>query len=219
VGNLYHTYLENLQFNQKNLHKKSFNFSKYIPANNLIQNSLLKNSNQTPFVSSLRYFSQKLTHVDELGKLQMVDVSSKPITIRQATAFARILLNDAAFNAVKLNKISKGDVLTTTRIAAITASKKCSSLIPLCHQISLTSIKCRLEMNEELKAVDIWVSTKAKGETGVEMEALTGASVAALTIYDMCKSLSRDSVISDVKLVKKSGGSSGSYYLNENNKL
>jgi cyclic pyranopterin phosphate synthase len=153
----------------------------------------------------------KLTHLDEDGAARMVDVSAKDATDREATAEARIVLSAEAFAAIASGDAPKGDVLAAARIAGIMGAKKTSELIPLCHPIALTKASVAFEMVESESAVRIVASAKTTGPTGVEMEALTAASVAALTIYDMIKAVDRSAVIDGVRLVAKSGGKSGAY--------
>ena len=150
-----------------------------------------------------------LSHTDDDGRASMVDISDKDITSRKAIASARVKLNKEAFDALVQNKIKKGDVLTVANIAGINAAKKTSELIPLSHQINLRHVKIDFEPNEDRLEIDIRSEVRSEDKTGVEMEALTAVSVAALTIYDMCKSLDRAIEISGVKLNFKSGGKSG----------
>ena len=153
----------------------------------------------------------KLTHLDRNGAARMVDVSAKDTTEREASAEAVIVLSDEAYEAVVSGSGPKGDVFAAARIAGIMAAKKTSDLIPLCHPIALTKAGVDFEPMLERKAIRITASAKTIGQTGVEMEALTAASVAALTIYDMIKAVDRAAVIEVVKLVSKSGGKSGGY--------
>jgi len=155
----------------------------------------------------------KLTHIDAQGQAHMVDVSAKGSTERSATAEAFVRMTPATLALIAENKIAKGDVLATARIAGIMAAKKTSELIPLCHPLNITSVTvdCKLVDDEESCGVHISATAKVVGVTGVEMEALTAASVAALTIYDMVKAVERGIVISDVRLVSKEGGKSGVY--------
>ncbi|MCH7495249.1 MAG: cyclic pyranopterin monophosphate synthase MoaC [Candidatus Marinimicrobia bacterium] len=150
-----------------------------------------------------------LSHINDDGSASMVDISDKDITSRKAIASARVKLNKEAFDALVQNKIKKGDVLTVANIAGINAAKKTSELIPLSHQINLRHVKIDFEPNEDRLEIDIRSEVRSEDKTGVEMEALTAVSVAALTIYDMCKSLDRAIEISGVKLNFKSGGKSG----------
>jgi cyclic pyranopterin phosphate synthase len=153
----------------------------------------------------------KLTHLDSKGAARMVDVSHKAATAREATAEALIVLSRAAFKAVLSGDAKKGDILAAARIAGIMAAKKTSELIPLCHPIALTQATVEFEPLKKRGAVRIRATAKTTGQTGVEMEALTAASVAALTIYDMIKAVDRGAVIESVRLLSKSGGKSGVY--------
>ena len=155
--------------------------------------------------------SPKLSHVDTEGHARMVDIGSKGDTNRVAMAMAMVHLGPESFSLVKENKIVKGDVLTVAQLAGIMACKLTPSLIPLCHNIQITHSEVNLELDEENFAVCITGTVNSVGKTGVEMESLTAVTIAALTVYDMCKAVSRDIVISDVKLVRKSGGKSGDY--------
>ncbi|XP_070181700.1 cyclic pyranopterin monophosphate synthase-like [Littorina saxatilis] len=156
--------------------------------------------------------SLKLTHTDDSGRAEMVDVGEKSVTTREARAQAKIWLGAAAFTLVQQNKMKKGDVLTVAQLAGIMAAKKTSDLIPLCHNILLTKVDVKCSLNEEDLSVVIEAMVRTRGVTGVEMEALTAVSVAALTVYDMCKAVTREMVISDVKLVMKTGGARGDYF-------
>jgi len=151
----------------------------------------------------------KLSHYDNDGKIKMVDVSKKTATERCAVASAKVSLNKETLKALKTQTNPKGDPLEIARIAGIMAAKKTSDLIPLCHQLPLTKV----EVRAELKDFGIYLEAEAKttAATGVEMEALTAVSVAALTIYDMCKALDKSIVISDIRLEKKTGGKSGDF--------
>lgn len=152
-----------------------------------------------------------LTHIDEQGKASMVDVSEKPITVREARAFARVRMQPATLAQIQANSLKKGDVLAVAQIAGIQAAKKCADLIPLCHPLMLTKVGVDCEINLTESAVDIYSLCKLSGQTGVEMEALTAASVAALTIYDMCKAIDMEMVIENIYLLEKSGGRRGHY--------
>lgn len=153
----------------------------------------------------------KLTHLNKDGKANMVDVSGKDITLRTAEAFAEVSVSDELFYKIRNNELEKGDVLTTAKIAGIQGGKKTSELIPLCHNIFISKIDVRLELNEEKKSVEIYSFAKTNSVTGVEMEALTAASITALTVYDMCKVVDKSIVIKEVKLISKTGGKSGNY--------
>ena len=150
-----------------------------------------------------------LTHFDKSGNAHMVDVGAKEITERVAIARATVTMQAATIKLIQTRTAKKGDVLAVAQLAGIMAAKKTSDLIPLCHPLALSSVDLRLTIDAKRRAVDIEATCKLKGRTGVEMEALTAASVAALTVYDMCKAVDRGMVISDVKLVHKSGGKSG----------
>jgi cyclic pyranopterin phosphate synthase len=150
-----------------------------------------------------------LTHLDENGKARMIDVSAKLETAREAVARCRVLLAPATFDLVKAGNIKKGDVLTVAQIAGIQAAKRTWELIPLCHPIALTFVGVVLTLNDEEHTVDIEATARTVSETGVEMEALVAASTAALTIYDMCKGVERGIRITDLRLIRKSGGRSG----------
>lgn len=151
----------------------------------------------------------ELTHVDAEGKASMVDVTDKEVSQRKAVAEAVISMTAETLQLIKEGGHKKGDVLSVARIAGIQAAKKCAELIPLCHPLMLTSIDVDLQLDEENSQVRIRASCKLTGQTGVEMEALTAASVAALTIYDMCKAVDRSMVIGQVRLLEKLGGRSG----------
>ncbi len=152
-----------------------------------------------------------LTHLDEQGNATMVDVSDKPMTCREARAFARISMRPETLQQILDNSLKKGDVLAVARIAGIQAAKKCADLIPLCHPLALTKVAVEFDINEELSSIDVLSYCKLTGQTGVEMEALTAASIAALTIYDMCKAIDMGMVIQQVCLLEKSGGRRGHY--------
>lgn len=141
----------------------------------------------------------------------MVDVSEKTDTLRTAVATGRVLLGEEAFQRVVENKIRKGDVLSVAQVAGILGAKQTSKLIPLCHDVHVKGVDVEFTLNEKDHAVDIRAYAKTVGPTGVEMEALTAVSIAALTVYDMCKSVSKELVITDVHLLAKTGGQSGDY--------
>jgi cyclic pyranopterin phosphate synthase len=155
--------------------------------------------------------SRKLTHFDDGGNARMVDVAAKDVTERVAVAQARITMKAATLKLIQTKKAAKGDVLAVAQLAGIMAAKRTPELIPLCHPLALSSVDVKLSIDSKHNAVDIEATCKLKGRTGVEMEALTAASVAALTVYDMCKSVDRGMVISEVKLLHKSGGKSGTF--------
>jgi cyclic pyranopterin monophosphate synthase len=151
----------------------------------------------------------RLSHIDEAGKARMVDVTQKPVTVRVARAKAFVKTSPETLKLIQDQKIAKGNPLETARIAGISAAKNTSQLIPLCHPLSLTHVDVQCSILE--LGIEIEASATAEGKTGVEMEALTAVSVAALTIYDMCKAVEREIVITDIRLVEKSGGRSGDY--------
>jgi cyclic pyranopterin monophosphate synthase len=150
-----------------------------------------------------------LTHVDERGRVKMVDVGDKPVTQREAVARGTIALSAAARRLVRSGQVKKGDPLQIARIAGIMAAKRTSELVPLCHPLALTSVAVDLTPTRTGYTIEARVRTS--GQTGVEMEALTAVSVAALTIYDMLKAVDREMVISDIRLMEKRGGASGTY--------
>ena len=150
-----------------------------------------------------------LSHFDEAGNARMVDVGKKNDTRRKATAEGTISMSDQAFALVRQGNIKKGDVLGVARIAGVMAVKKVDQLIPLCHPLAITGVDIDFSLNEEQRAIHIVATVSITGKTGVEMEALTAVSVAALTIYDMCKAVDKSMEISEIRLLKKSGGKSG----------
>ncbi len=151
------------------------------------------------------------THLDHAGGAIMVDVGDKPETLRKAEARGEVLMAPATLQRLLDRDIPKGDVLAVARIAGIMATKQTAHIIPLCHPIELSSVSIDFEFPEDRPSVEIKATVQSTGRTGVEMEALTAVSVAALSIYDMCKSLDRGMVINDIRLVFKSGGRSGTY--------
>lgn len=153
----------------------------------------------------------ELTHLDEQNKPKMVDVSEKQNTTRSATASGVIQVSSEAYDAVIANSAKKGPVLQTAVVAAIMGTKKTSELIPMCHPLALTSIKTDIEELPDLPGFKLFVTVKLNGQTGVEMEALTGVSVGLLTIYDMLKAIDRSMVIGNVQLEEKRGGKSGDF--------
>jgi len=155
--------------------------------------------------------ADRLTHLDEAGHARMVDVASKDETLRIAAAAGRVVMLPATLALITDGQIAKGDVLAAARIAGIMAAKRTSDLIPLCHPLALTSVEVELTPNSVESAIDIRATCRLTGRTGVEMEALTAVSVAALTIYDMCKAVDRAMRLTDIRLVHKSGGKSGTY--------
>ena len=155
--------------------------------------------------------TKKLTHIDSKGKAAMVDVGDKSSTFREAVATGAVYMEKETIKLISGNRIAKGNVFETARLAGIMAAKKTAELIPLCHQLNLTSVAVDLKFDNKKHKVDIEAKAKCLGQTGVEMEALTAVSVAALTIYDMCKAVDRAMIISEIKLMEKRGGKSGTW--------
>lgn len=153
----------------------------------------------------------KLTHLDSQGQARMVDVSAKPPTVRQAIAAAQIRMTTATLETIQAGNAPKGDVLGTARLAGIMAAKQTSQLIPLCHPLPLQKVEVYLTPDPQLPGYQIRAEVKTKAETGVEMEALTAVSVAALTLYDMAKALEKSMTIESIRLLSKTGGKSGDY--------
>ena len=161
---------------------------------------------------------KKLTHIDEKGRPKMVDVGSKPLTERMAVARGSVYMKKETFKLIKAGKLSKGDVLNVAKLAGIMAAKKTAEIIPLCHPLNITSVDIDFKLvgdstlrDEKKSRIDIESRVKITGQTGVEMEALTAVSAAALTIYDMCKAVDKGMVISDIMLMEKRGGKSGRF--------
>jgi cyclic pyranopterin monophosphate synthase len=154
---------------------------------------------------------KKLSHLNNEGQVQMVDVTSKVETIRKAKARGIVKMDNITLKLIEKGQIAKGNVLTTAKIAGIMAAKKTAELIPLCHPLELTGIDVTLSIDHKKSWVVIEALVQIAGKTGVEMEALTAVSVAALTIYDMCKAVNKKIIIGDIMLLEKSGGKSGSF--------
>ncbi len=152
-----------------------------------------------------------LTHFDREGRAVMVDVSGKEETARVAVAGGSIIMQKATLDLIIAGGVKKGDVLSVARLAGIMGAKRTADLIPLCHPIGLSAVTVDLTCDPARNAVDITATCKVAGRTGVEMEALTAVAVAALTVYDMCKAVDRGMTIADIRLIKKSGGKSGTY--------
>jgi len=152
-----------------------------------------------------------LTHLDEQGQAAMVDVSAKEATVREARAFARIVMQPETLTQIRANTLKKGDVLAVARVAGIQAAKACANLIPLCHPLMLSKVSVDFIINDAHSSVDITSYCKVAAQTGVEMEALTAASIAALTIYDMCKAIDMDMTIEQICLLEKKGGRRGHF--------
>ncbi len=155
------------------------------------------------------------THFNEQGRAKMVDVGEKPVTRRTAVAAGRVLVNADTFALIQSGGIKKGDVLTVAQIAGIMGAKKTPELIPMCHSVAVDGIDLQLRLDEERCSVEITATVKCDGRTGVEMEALTAVSAAALTVYDMCKAVQKDMVIADIRLLRKTGGVHGDYQREE----
>ena len=152
------------------------------------------------------------THFNEQGRAKMVDVGEKPPTRRTAVAGARVLVSPETFALIRSGGMKKGDVLTVAQIAGVMGAKRTPDLIPMCHPILVDGIDLDLSLDEERCSVEIRASVSCDGRTGVEMEALTAASVAALTVYDMCKAVQKDMVITDIRLIDKTGGVHGDFH-------
>ncbi|HUL10348.1 MAG TPA: cyclic pyranopterin monophosphate synthase MoaC [Candidatus Acidoferrum sp.] len=153
----------------------------------------------------------RLTHFDAKGNAAMVDVTAKAVTERTATAKGSVFMQRETIALITAGGVKKGDVLSVARLAGIMGAKRTPDLIPLCHPLALTSVQVDLAVDKKRNAVDITATCKLAGKTGVEMEALTAVAVAALTVYDMCKSVDRGMRLSEIRLVEKSGGKSGTY--------
>ena len=157
----------------------------------------------------------EFTHFNGEGRARMVDVSEKAATLRRAVAEAIVRVNAQTYDLIVTGGIPKGDVLAVAQVAGIMAAKHTPDLIPMCHPLALTGTDISFALDAQAHTITVTAITKCKGETGVEMEALTAAAAAALTIYDMCKAVQRDIVIDRVHLVEKSGGKSGDYFYKE----
>lgn len=152
-----------------------------------------------------------LTHIDERGKARMVDVGAKAPTEREAVARGRVLMKKETLDLILANEVKKGDVLGVARVAGIMAAKRTGELIPLCHPLNITSVTVDFEPVADPPAIEITATAKVTSQTGVEMEAMTAVSVAALTVYDMCKAADKGMVLTEIRLMKKTGGKSGTY--------
>ena len=155
------------------------------------------------------------THFNEQGRAKMVNVGEKPISQRVAVAAGRVLVNENTFSLIKSGGMKKGDVLTVAQIAGVMGAKRTPDLIPMCHPILMNGIDLELHLDESRFSVEITATVKCDGRTGVEMEALTAVSTAALTVYDMCKAVQKDMTIHDIRLLEKSGGIHGDYQREE----
>lgn len=151
------------------------------------------------------------THFNEKGRAKMVNVGEKPVNVRTAVAAGRVYVNEETFALIKSGGMKKGDVFGVAQVAGIMGAKKTSDIIPMCHPIMINGIDIDLSLNEELLSVDVTASVSVDERTGVEMEALSAVSIACLTVYDMCKAVQKDMVISDIRLMKKTGGVHGDF--------
>lgn len=153
----------------------------------------------------------EFTHIDKEGRVRMVDVTQKKPTVRTAVAGGMVSMNPATFDAIQNQKVKKGNVLETARLAGIMAAKKTAELIPMCHPLNITHIQIDFSPDAANSSMGIEATVRAIDQTGVEMEAITAVSLAALTLYDMCKSIDKEMTISKIQLLKKTGGKSGTY--------
>lgn len=154
---------------------------------------------------------QDFTHFNEQGRAKMVDVGEKPVSVRTAVAAGRVLVNEETFALIRSGGMKKGNVLTVAQVAGVMGAKRTPDLIPMCHPILIDGINLELHLDEARRSVEITATVTCAGRTGVEMEALTAVSTAALTVYDMCKAVQKDMVITDIRLVSKTGGVHGDY--------
>lgn len=154
---------------------------------------------------------KKLSHLDKDGKAKMVDISAKPLTNREAVARGSVYMEPGTIKRIVDKKVPKGDIFSVARIAGIMAAKKTSELIPMCHPLDITAIDIQFNLNLKKRKIDIESRVAIVGRTGVEMEALTAVSIAALAIYDMCKAVDKEMVISEIMLMEKRGGKSGTF--------
>lgn len=164
---------------------------------------------------SAKETKDRLTHTDQAGKASMVDVSDKPITTRTAKASGSIMMQAETLTAIRDNRLKKGDVLATARIAGVMAAKRTHDLIPLCHPLALNDIQVEIMEREDGEGLTVSTSVRTSGKTGVEMEALTACNIALLTLFDMAKAIDRHMVITDVKVTSKAGGASGDWSLDD----
>ncbi len=153
----------------------------------------------------------ELTHFDETGRARMVDVTAKGETVREATARGTVRMKRETLELIEQGRIAKGDVLAVAQVAGIMGAKRTPDLIPMCHPLAITGVEMSFHLNREESSVEISATVRLAGRTGVEMEALTAVSVAALTIYDMCKAVDREMTLDRIQLVRKSGGKSGTF--------
>lgn len=174
--------------------------------------SLCRLSHRNVRIGDMPENTDRLTHLDDAGRAQIVDVTEKAVSAREAVAESCVRMQASTLAAITDNTLPKGDVMAVARIAGIQAAKKCADLIPLCHPLPLSSVRVELTPDAELPGVRIQATCKVTGQTGVEMEALTAASVAALTLYDMCKAIDRGMSIERTRLISKVGGASGEWH-------
>lgn len=158
---------------------------------------------------------EDFSHFNEQGRAKMVDVGEKPITERTAVAAGRVLVNEHTFALIRSGGMKKGDVLTVAQVAGVMGAKRTPELIPMCHPILLSSVNLTLSLDEKALSVEIRAEVACDGRTGVEMEALTAVTTAALTVYDMCKAVQKDMRICDIRLLEKAGGVHGDYHREE----
>jgi cyclic pyranopterin phosphate synthase len=154
---------------------------------------------------------KKLTHTDTQGRARMVDISEKPVTHREAVARCSVLMKPETLRLILKNEIPKGDVLAVARVAGIMAAKRTDEIIPMCHPINISSVGIEFLADRKRSRLDIQSKVRVSGQTGVEMEALNAVAIAALTIYDMCKAVDKEMVVSDIMLIEKKGGKSGTF--------
>lgn len=159
--------------------------------------------------------TQDFTHFDDRGRARMVDVGEKDVTRREAAAAGRVLVNRSTFELIRTGGVKKGDVLTVAQVAGIMAAKRTPEWIPMCHPVLIGGVDLKLWLDEERCSVEIEARIRCDGRTGVEMEALTAVSAAALTVYDMCKAVQRDMAVTDIRLLSKTGGVHGDYHREE----
>lgn len=158
---------------------------------------------------------EDFTHFNDQGRAKMVDVGEKPISRRSATAAGRVLVNRQTFECIRSGGMKKGDVLTVAQVAGVMGAKRTPDMIPMCHPVLMDGIDLKLSLDEQRQSVEIQATVTCDGRTGVEMEALMAVSTAALTVYDMCKAVQKDMVITDIRLLKKSGGIHGDFTKDE----
>ena len=158
---------------------------------------------------------KEFTHFNDQGRARMVDVGEKPVSTRTAVAAGRVLVNRETFEKIRSGGVKKGDVLTVAQVAGIMGAKRTPELIPMCHPVQISGVDLALRLDEERCSVEIEASVSCDGRTGVEMEALTAVSAAALTVYDMCKAIQKDMTIGDIRLLRKSGGVHGDFVREE----